>query len=102
MANLEDECVLYWNQRQYTHSVRWYPKTNTDRFRLAEGAYQYRIFTSAIDAELNHQESYQNVYYQSTRIIPIDNQDVEVPIAPSNKREKSNTENLTDLVDMTT
>ena len=29
MANFEENCVLYWNQRRNNRSIRWDPKTNT-------------------------------------------------------------------------
>ena len=101
MANFYDEFVLYWNQRWYNPSLRWYLRTNTGRFGSAGGAYQYRVFTTPIDADLNHKESDQHVCCQSLHIIYPDVQNAEVPISLSNDREKINEENLTNLVDMT-
>ena len=101
MANFEDECVLYWNQLQYKLSFIQEPNNNTNRFLLAVEAYQCHIFTADIDADLQHQESDQHVCYQAPYVIPTENQDMEVPIALSDKRDKINEENLTNFVDMT-
>ena len=90
MDNFEDEWIFYWNQRRYKRSVRWDPNTKTRPFRSEAGAYQYPIFTAAINADLHYQNLDQHVCYQALHIIPRDDQDTEVPIALSDKREKSN------------
>ena len=76
MTNFEYECILYWNQRQYKCSVSWVLKTNTSRFWSSIGAYKYRVFTSAMEADLDHQELDQYVCYQAPNIITTDKQDV--------------------------
>ena len=100
MANFEDECVIYWNQRRYKRSASWYPKTNTGRFLLSAGAYQYHVFVAAIKSNLHHQESDWHFCYQVLHVDPSEKQYAEFPIALSNDRQKSNKENLTNLLEI--
>ena len=101
MANFYDECFIYWNQRRYKRLVIWYLRTNDGRFQSAAGDYQYKIFTEAIDMDLNHQESDHHVWYQAPHTILPDDQDAEVPISLSDERDKINEEKISNLVDMT-
>ena len=101
MANFEDESILYWNQRGYKRSVSWYPKTNTGRLKSAAWTYQYHIFMATIKVDLHHQELGMHVCYQAPKVIPPEDQDAEVSIIIIKEREKSNGENITNLVGMT-
>ena len=79
-ALYSDNQVMYWDQRRYKRTIEWNPRTNTGIFRSAPGAYDYRVYAAAFEAQQDI-ERHEHVCYQShhedTHVISDDEDNVE-------------------------